>query len=257
MIKVIILDLDGTVYKGNQILPYVKAAVENLLGRGKKVIYLTNASMKTREEIKEKLIQMGLYSTKLGHIYSSGYGTARYIKCKFPHSTVYAITEGGLIQELEDQAIKISDGTEPSVDLVAVGIDSQLTYEKLKAGFRYIENGAKFIASNADKKYPLEEENVPGAGSIVSALEYSTGVKPFVIGKPSTYLLELISKELKVSKKEMLLIGDNLLTDILCAKKFGCKNIFILGGVHKKSDIKKLKIKPDKTIKNLGELALD
>lgn len=253
MIKGIIIDLDGTVYRGNQVIQNVPETIIKLRKAGLKIFFLSNASMKTRKEQAEKLKGMGI-ACEISEMYNSAYATASYIKKYYYEKSIYVISEGGLQQELEAKGLRLEDGE--NAGIVAVGLDTKLTFEKLVTGLRAIRKGALFIASNVDRIYPTEKGILPGSGTVAAFLEYGTGKKPIVIGKPELHLIEAVLEENKLKNSEVLIVGDNYETDILVAKKAKMASVLVLTGITKRKDIEKLpKAKqPDYIIDNLTEV---
>jgi 4-nitrophenyl phosphatase len=116
-------------------------------------------------------------------------------------------------------------------DAVIVGIDWNLTYDKLKRATREIRRGAKFIGTNADKTFPTEEGIVPGAGSILAALEAASGTAPIVIGKPERMMFDIAVDKMGVKPESTATLGDRLETDILGGQRAGLRSILVMTGV--------------------------
>ena len=251
--KAIILDLDGRVYTGNKVIPGVSKTIKQLRAKGIKIFFLSNASMKTRKQQAEKLQVMGI-NCKITEMYNTAYATASYIKHHHPKSTVYVVSEGGLQQELKAVGLKLAANEHATI--VATGLDTKITFEKLTTALRAIRNGAKFIASNVDRVYPTEKGILPGSGTIAAFLEYGTGKKPVVIGKPEPYMVEAVMKENKIKKKDLLIVGDNYETDLRAAKRMKIKCALVLTGLTKQKDVRKMKKKdkPDFVLKSVVEL---
>jgi HAD superfamily hydrolase (TIGR01450 family) len=198
---------------------------------------------------------MGLKANK-EEIYTSAYATAQYIKENHPNKSVFCISEGGIPDELKAEGIKVVDNE--SADIVAVGLDRNFNYKKITTAFRAITNGALFIATNEDAAFPVEDSSLPGAGAMVGAIERSTAIKPILIGKPNKYGIELLLNHNNLKRNEVLIVGDRLETDIMCAKNNKIKSALVLTGVTKKQDLKKLKKgeKPDHVLDSINELPI-
>lgn len=255
-IKAILLDLDGTVYRGKKVINGVPQAIRSVRKQGIKVFFISNASVRTRKEQVEKLQGMDI-DCKLDDIHNTAYATANYIKQNHPKAKVYVISEGGLRKEIELTGIKTVHGEKGErADVVAIGLDTKITLEKLTIALRAIINGAVFIASNLDRVYPTEKGLLPGTGTIAAFLEYGTRKKPIVIGKPNPLLIKTILKNNKLKKNEVLLIGDNHETDLKAAKAMDIKCALVLTGITKKSQIEKLskKDRPEFVLKSAAEM---
>jgi 4-nitrophenyl phosphatase len=252
-ISAVLLDLDGTLLRGRTAISGAARALERIRNSGTRVFFLTNASTNTRKSTVEKLEAAGI-PAKEGEVFSSATMIADYIAAKYPGSTVFCISEGGMQDELLEKGIKVvRDG---HADIVAVGLDRQLTYEKLARAFRAIRRGAVFIASNEDVMFPVEGGFLPGAGAIVAALEKCTGETPLLLGKPNRYGVELLLRGKGLKKSEALIVGDVIETDVLTGKNAGIRSALVLTGVSKKGDVKKLKKggRPDFVLKSIAAL---
>ena len=140
MIKAVIFDLDGTLFLGKQTIAGAPEILERLRNQGKKVIFLTNAATRSRKNMAEKLVGMGL-NAKKEEIYCSSYFLAKYIRSNYPDKKVFVLGEQGIIDELEEAGI---EHVEDNADIVAVGLDRKLTYEKLANALQELEKGAIF-----------------------------------------------------------------------------------------------------------------
>ncbi|HLC69113.1 MAG TPA: HAD-IIA family hydrolase [Candidatus Bilamarchaeaceae archaeon] len=253
MLKAIILDLDGTVYHGARVIKGVPQTIAAIRKREMKIFFLSNASMRTRSEQAEKLRKMGI-KCSIKEMYNAAYATASYIKHHYPRATVYVISEGGLKKEIEAVGLKTIDNE--NADIVAVGLDTKLTFEKLATALRAILNGAEFIASNVDRVYPTERGWLPGSGTIAAFLEYGTKKKPIVIGKPEPHLIRAVLENEKLKKNEVLIVGDNYETDLKAAKEMKMECALVLTGLTKKKDVDKLPKteRPDFVLARLADL---
>ena len=252
----IIFDMDGVIYRGSSPIEGAKEVVEYLKSKEVPFIFLTNNSTRNAAMYREKLEKMGI-SVSEKRIITSGYATARYLAKHYEKGPTFIIGGRGLIEEIKNIGWPIIGMEEikerwRDVKYVVVGLDTELTYEKLKYATLAIRNGALFVGTNPDTTYPGEEGILPGAGSILAALKASSGNEPLVIGKPNQPVYEIIREKLKVD--ELWVVGDRLDTDIAFAKKIGAKAIMVLTGVNTLEDIKKSEIKPDLVLPTIGGL---
>jgi 4-nitrophenyl phosphatase len=223
-----IFDLDGTLYRGNEALPGAVETVRALLDRGAQVRYLTNNSSRTVEDQAAKLEALGLPATP-ELVVTSATGTARYAAAQRIPSA-YVIGEDGLRSALAASGIQVDPDRAP--DAVIVGICWSFDYSMVNQAMQHIRAGARFIATNTDATYPLEQGRlVPGAGVVVGAVQIASGVEPVVIGKPNPYLVELILQDTGVPAAEALVVGDRYETDILAGRNAGCDTMLVLTGV--------------------------
>ncbi|MFA5077759.1 MAG: HAD-IIA family hydrolase [Candidatus Micrarchaeia archaeon] len=252
MLKAVILDIDGVVLLGLTAIEGANQAIDQLRKKGLKIFFLSNNASRSRKSLCEKLVNAGIEAEE-SEVYPASLAAADYVAGKYPGAKVYAISTGGLEEELGMKGIQVV--RDESADLVVAGFDRTLTYEKIAIAFRAIMKGAKFLATNEDASYPVENGLMPGAAATVGALRFSTGKKPEVIGKPETYMLEMILRENRLKKEEVLVVGDRLDMDIFMANRAGIKSVLVLTGIASGEDAKTSpEAKPDLVLGNLAEL---
>jgi 4-nitrophenyl phosphatase len=249
----LLVDLDGVLYRGKDPVPGVGALLAARAARGDDVVYVTNNSMWYRAEYVERITGMGAPATA-DRIVSSPRATALYLRDHHP-AVRHVLTLGaaGMDRELEDAGFRVTragdvgelirgggvegtdggDGWEAAgrPDAVVVGLDPHIDYLRLTVATDCIRGGALFIATNRDPIYPTERALRPGAGSIVAAVEAASGVTPISIGKPERYLLEEAARAVGREPSEAIMIGDGLGTDIAAARAVGARSILMLTGV--------------------------
>lgn len=255
-----VFDLDGVIYRGEKTQPQAKETILALRSQGHIVRFYTNNSGLSREAYSCKLEKHGI-PTPIDEIMTSSYATAIYFtENNAIGKTVYKIGEDGVTRELEAVGMKvISDGDDPDAkfDYVVVGIDRQFTYAKLARAQSAILAGAKFIATNEDMTYPVENGSVvPGNGSLVAAVRAATSVEPIVIGKPQSYALDKILELTQTPRDRAYMIGDNLATDIAVGNRAGIHSVLVLGGLTSREQAEAATgdMKPERIINTLGEL---
>ena len=254
----IIFDMDGVVYRGNRPIDGAGETIEYLKKRGIPFVFLTNNSTRTPEMYRQKLLHMGI-DVPAGRIVTSGLAARIYMEKHFEPGRIFVIGGKGLEIEMESLGwgiIGLEDcraGRWKEIEYVVVGLDPNLTYEKLKYGTLAIRNGANFIGTNPDTTYPAEEGLYPGAGAIIAALRASTEREPLIIGKPNEPAYE-VAKEKLGPVDEIWMVGDRLDTDITFAKRFGMKAIMVLTGVNSLEDLEKSNVRPDLVFPSIKEL---
>lgn len=225
-----ILDLDGTVYRGNEILPGVIPFIESAQSLGSQIIFLTNNSSVTNEGISQKLNALGVPCEP-----SQCYGTAALAArwCQENQvSTAYVLGSEALSETLHSFGIRTKLEPGERADAVIAGICRNFSYELLNEGLQHLLQGAEFVATNTDATYPLEKGAVqPGAGAMVAALSASSGRVPIVLGKPSPLGVETILRETGITPANTLVVGDRFETDIAAGRAAGCDTWLVLTGV--------------------------
>jgi 4-nitrophenyl phosphatase len=250
MIKAVIFDLDGTLYIGRTAIAGAREKLAELRAGGVKTLMLTNGATRSREGIVGKLAGMGI-KANVDETYCTAYFLARYISREHPGKKAYVVGEKGIFEEFSALGIET---VEKGADLVVVGLDRALTYQKLADAMRELNNGALLIASNHDATFPTDEGMMPGAGAIVAAIEAASGKKAVVLGKPGDFAFRMIMEDHGLAKEELLMVGDRLDTDIMFARNCGIKSALVLSGVSKKNEIKE--VKPDYVFDSVANLSL-
>lgn len=225
-----IFDLDGTIYRGDNIIPDADKTINTLKELGKVTIFISNKTTGTIKEYYTFLKSYGLNINE-SEILNSTYVLKNYLKDNYPHKTFYAIGEEIFIKEISETGLNYSE--DPTmIDLLLVTLDRTLNYKKLEIAANALENGARFFAANIDDTCPVDGGEVLDAGSTISALEKRTHRKlELNFGKPSKFMMDEIMKRLSYHKLKTLLIGDRLETDIAMGNKFGIDTALVSTGV--------------------------
>jgi glycerol-1-phosphatase len=256
MSLLLLVDLDGVVYRGADPVPGVAAVLMTRANAGDYVVYVTNNSMHYRADYVTRLTELGA-PVAPDRIVSAPRATALYLQEHHPEvRRVLAVGAGGLDRELRDVGLDVVnsgfaadrmgregiDGVAASgaPQAVVAGVDPQLTYLRIAAAADCIRAGARFIATNRDPVYPTERWLRPGAGSIVSAIEVASGVTPLVIGKPEPLLMKEAAHAVGLDAKDAIVIGDGIGTDLAAANAVGARTILMLTGVSTRADIEAL-----------------
>lgn len=243
----LLVDLDGVVYRGAVPVPGVAAVLAARAAAGDEVVYVTNNSMWYRADYVTRLAAMGA-PVSSDRIVSSARATALYLReLEPPVKRVLAVGGAGLVHELRDVGFEVlpaGDAGEVwkangrnaaaaigSVDTVVVGLDTDFSYARLACATEAVRSGARFIATNRDPAYPFEKGLMPGAGSLVAAVEAASGRSAISIGKPGPLLLEVAAHAVGRDVTEAVMIGDSLTTDVAAAHAVGARSVLMLTGI--------------------------
>jgi 4-nitrophenyl phosphatase len=250
-IRALVIDADGVLWRGNRGLPGVAAFFEFLKARQIKFMIATNNSAHPASDVVERLGHIGATIDE-NNVLTSAEATARYLPTVVPNAKrVFVVGGSGLSDALTKAGFQV---VEQNADAVAVGIDVNLTYEKLKNAAREIWRGAKFIGTNADKTFPASDGLVPGAGSILAALETATGVAPIVVGKPERIMFDIAVAKMQATRETTAALGDRLDTDIAGGQRAGLHSLLVMTGVTTPEILAKSSIRPDLVFGDLNAL---
>ncbi len=246
-----LIDMDGVVYRGGEMIPGADLFVQRLLREGIPFLFLTNNSQRTRRDVATKLTRMGFHVTE-EHVFTCAMATARFLARQKPGGTAYVIGEGGLLTALHRNGYSVVDH---SPDYVVVGEGRAVTLEMLETAVQMILDGAKLIATNLDPNCPTKDGTRPGCGATVAYLEAATGCRGMSIGKPSPIMMRAAREQLGLAASETIMVGDTMDTDILGAVQMGYRAILVLSGSTSESDLKNYAYAPDKVIDSVAWLA--
>jgi phosphoglycolate/pyridoxal phosphate phosphatase family enzyme len=260
-VPIAIFDMDGVLYRGAEVMPYARESLDRLRKASWDVFFATNNSTATRVDYVRRLQTLGL-GGNLEHIVTSAYATAHYLEGHVPKpKDVLVIGADGLRQEIRAVGIAVrqadelpgfhpppdaaADGVDPGAmrrylvsldlppapDTVVVGLDLHLTYAKVAEAQRAILAGADFVCSNRDRAYPVEGRLLPGAGTIVAAIEAATGTTALCIGKPEPFLFEEAIRRAGNQDGRVVVIGDSTDYDMVAAHRVGASGVLITTGL--------------------------
>jgi len=247
----LIIDMDGVLWRGNTALPGLEEFVSTIRNTKIRMVLATNNSSSTVDQYISKLKRMGVHVTP-EEILTSAQATGSYLyKIAPKRSRVFVIGGDGITNAIRDHEFVI---TEDDPDYVVIGIDKNITWEKLNTAVMNIRAGAKFIGTNPDTTYPTENGVGVGNGAILAAVKVATGISPLVIGKPETPIYEQALQRLKSNSSDTLMIGDRLDTDILGAQRAGINTLLVLTGVTTLEMSKASVVQPDLVLTGLPDI---
>lgn len=248
--KGFLCDMDGVIYKGNQLLPGVKEFVEWLYRENKKFLFLTNSSGKTPRELQQKLGRMGLEVDE-SHFYTSALATAKFLSHQSPGCSAYVIGEPGLFNALHDANITFND-VDP--DYVVIGETMNYNYSLICKAMNHVLNGAKLIGTNTDLTGPSENGIVPACRALVAPIEITTGKSAYYVGKPNPLMMRTGLQILGIHSGETAMIGDRMDTDIIAGIESGLDPVFVLSGVTTRTEIEQYPYRPRLVLEGVGEI---
>lgn len=248
--KGFLIDLDGTMYRGNEPIKSAVEFVMTLAKKGLPYVFVTNNSSQTPRQVADSLARFRI-AVHPDQVITSSLAAANYVKQLNECARVYLIGEEGLRTAFIEKGLSF---TSKNPDYVVIGIDRQITYEKLKNACLAVRDGAEFIATNADKAIPTEAGLVPGNGAILSVISTSTGQAPIIVGKPERIIMQEALHRLQLSAADTVMIGDNYATDIAAGMHAHLDTVLVLTGVTTRADLQTVTTQPTYIVDELTEL---
>ena len=248
--KVVMLDLDGTVYLEGELIGDVIGTLNYLRNKGVQVVYLTNNSSGTDDAYYAKLKKMGVWDDR-DIFYSSLDAAIDYLKMYHEDKSVYPVATDSVRKHIENCGIRTTE----EADIVLLTFDKELTYEKLVIANRLIVKGALYISTHPDATCPAKDVFIPDAGSFISLFKTSSGKEPdIIIGKPYSVMADMLSTRLGVDKSKITMVGDRLHTDIKFGTDNGLNTALVLSGETTMEIAKVHTVKPDIIIDDINQL---
>ncbi len=247
--KLWILDMDGTVYLGNQLFPETLPFLQRIRESGASYLFFTNNASRAKDTYVSRLNGMGIPAGP-ENILTSAETTIAFLKQHRPGKSVYVVGTPDLIRSFEDAGICV----EEDAPIVVASFDTTLTYDKLEKACRYIREGAEFISTHPDFNCPVEGGFIPDSGAICALITASTGKLPRYFGKPYEDTLQIIEEFSGVAREDMVVVGDRLYTDIALGAKHGVASVLVLSGETTLEDLEGSDVQPSVIVQNVGEL---
>jgi len=245
MFKGFIFDLDGTIYRSDTLISGADGVIRLLRENKRKVVFLSNKPIQTREDYASKLTQLGI-PTQPDEVINSTFVMTNYLKKIAPQGRLFVVGETPFIEELEKAGFKITE--EPrEIDYVVVAFDRTFDYRKLNIAYQAIKKfGAHFVATNPDRTCPVEGGEIPDCAGMIAAIEAVTEKKvEVIVGKPSPIMIQTVLDVMGLKPEDCILIGDRLDTDIKMGRDSGIATGIVLTGVTDEETLKGIKHSSD------------
>jgi HAD superfamily hydrolase (TIGR01450 family) len=250
--KVVFIDLDGTVYLGDTLIPGAIEFLDHLDGMGIFCAFLSNNSSRSKREYVKRLSALGIHTAE-GRIVLSTDGVIAYLLERTIRD-IYVVGTESMKNMFIEAGFRIEVS---SPRYVILGFDTELTYHKLKRAALFMQKGVELLVTHPDLVCPTPEGFIPDAGAMGALLEKATGKKPLkVFGKPNPEMIAHILKEHRTAPDEAVIIGDRLYTDMELAKRVGCDSILVLSGETKRGDLVSIEVQPTFVVDSLADLLL-
>lgn len=251
-IKNFIIDMDGVLVKGRQMIPGADKFIQRLQKLGREYLVLTNNPLYTPRDLAHRLHTSGL-DIPQKRIFTSAQATAQFLHSQRPNGTAFVIGESGLTDAIYAIDYVITD-IDP--DYVVLGETNAYNYQVITKAVRLIENGARFIATNPDVSGPSEEGTVPACGAMAALIEKASGKAPFFVGKPNPLMMRTALNYLDVHSEDTAMVGDRMDTDIVSGVESGMRTILVLTGVTQPSNIDNFPYQPTWIVDSVADIQL-
>lgn len=237
MFRGFIFDLDGTVYLSDRLIPGAERVIHLLRRSGRKVVFLSNKPIQTREGYASKLTRLGI-PTRPEEVINSTLVMTHFLERNAPQARLFVVGEPPFVEELERAGFTITE--EPGeIDYVVVAFDRTFDYRKLNLAFQAIKRGAHFVATNPDRTCPVEGGEIPDCAGMIAAIEAVTQKKvEIIVGKPSRLMIQAALEVMRLRPEDCILIGDRMETDIRMGKEAGIATGIVLTGVTNEETLK-------------------
>lgn len=247
-----LFDLDGTVYRGDTLVPGAVHTIAALRAAGRRVAFLSNKPLQTRADYAAKLTRLGI-PARADEVVNSSLVLARRLSALDPGASAFVIGEPPLIAELAASGLEVR--RDHRVRWVVIAFDRTFDYAKLNTALQAVRGGARMIATNPDRTCPTEDGEIPDCAGMIAAVEAVTGQRvEGIVGKPSLIMLEVALAALGVPAGDCVIVGDRIETDIVMGKGRGLATVLVLSGITRADDPRIAEIAPDAVIGSIREL---
>ncbi len=250
-VRGVVLDVDGTLVRGDEPIPGAIETVDRLRERGLDLLMLSNNPTQTPAAYAARLADLG-FAVGPDDVVTSGSLTADYVADEYPGGATYLLGEEGLREMLAARDVPLV--TDPdSAEVVVASIDRGFTYDRLRDALWALEDAA-FVASDPDRTIPAPDRPVPGSGPIVAALAEAADREPdAMLGKPGRTAAEAVEARVAGQNDEVLVVGDRLDTDIALGENAGLRTALVLSGITTRADVDS-SVAPDSVLDSVADL---
>lgn len=253
MPKNYLIDMDGVLVFGSQVIPGANEFIKRLEERGARFLVLTNNSLYTPRDLHARLARIGL-DVPSNAIYTSALATAQFLATQHPGGSAYVIGEAGLTTALHDVGYIITD---QQPEYVVLGETTFYSFQQLTQAMRLVSGGARFVATNPDVTGPGEGGMVPATGAVAALIGAATGIQPYYIGKPNPLMMRTALRTIDAHSEESVMVGDRMDTDIIGGTASGLETILVLSGVTRREDVGKFAYRPTHIVNSVADIVVE
>ena len=249
--KYFIIDMDGTFYLGDTLIPGADECLRRIVKSGRDYFFFSNNSSNSIDTCRARLAKIG-FPVPREKVMLSSYVAALTVKRDYPGKRVYLLGNQNLYDVFREEGVPLA---QEDADVVMLGFDTDLTYERIRKACRMIADGAVYMATHPDVNCPTQDGYIPDTGSMIEMIAASTGRYPAVLGKPMTPTVDYLTETLSCAREELAFVGDRLETDIRVGTDHGIPSVLVLSGVTDEETARQSPIRPDLILPSLRELA--
>ena len=247
-----LFDLDGTVYRGEALIPGADTTIAALRAAGRRVAFLSNKPLQTRAEYAAKLTRLGVPAAP-DDVINSSLVLARYLRDRDPGAPVFVIGEPPMREEMAAHGFEVRP--DERVRWVVIAFDRTFDYAKLNTALQAVKQGARLIATNPDRTCPVEGGEIPDCAGMIAAVEAVTDRRvEAIVGKPSPIILEVALASLGVPARDAAIVGDRIETDIVMGRRLGLGTVLVLSGITRADDPRIAAVAPDHVVRSVRDL---
>ncbi|GCF11334.1 acid sugar phosphatase [Dictyobacter arantiisoli] len=251
-IKNYLIDMDGVILWGSKLIPGSGEFVHNLRAQNIPFLVFTNNSNYIPRDLQVRLAYMGLHISP-DSIFTSALATAQFLDTQRPGGRAFAIGESGLTTALHDVGYILTD---QDPEYVVLGETTTYSFARISQAIRFINAGARFIATNPDVMGPGEGGLVPATGAVAALVSAATSVEPYYIGKPNPLMMQMALRKINAHSEESVMIGDRMDTDVKAGIESGLHTVLVLTGVTKREDVERYPYRPTWVKDSLSDVEL-
>lgn len=251
-IKLFLMDMDGTVYLGDQKIEGAFEALDEIRKSGRQICFLTNNSSRSKRTCLKRLREVYRFDVADNELYTSLNATCELLNSQYKNKRVFTLATPDVLGELIEKGINI---VEDDPDIVLLTFDTTLNYDRLFKFTRYLEQGKPYIATHPDDFCPSSLGKMPDIGAFMAMIKHTVGRSPdIIVGKPYSEMAKAIMHEYGLSKNEIAMVGDRLTTDILFGVNNDFMSILVLTGETTKESLIQSNIKPDLVLDTFADV---
>lgn len=252
--KYFLFDIDGTLAVDDTLYDGSKELIDHIEAIGGRAFYITNNSVKSRKDYREKFRKWGI-ETEESQFMTASYATCEYLKRHYADKKLFVLGTPSFVEEVRECGLQVTEQAETDVSCVVVGFDRTLTYEKTEMACELLfRPEVDYVGTNPDYRCPTAFGFVPDCGGFCEMLKVTVDREPYYVGKPNKDIVSMCMEQVDARKEEVLVVGDRLYTDIACGRNAGVETALVYTGEAKASDLLDTLHMPDYTFENIREL---